>query len=63
MGTVIIGGGPHPTANIYSVSAIDDSGEIASHLCYEIRDGDEVLARFAKFSHAKAMLPLIRSGE
>lgn len=63
MGTVIIGGGPHPTSNIYAVSAVSDDGSVSEPIGFEIRDGDEVLARFKKLSHAVAMLPLIRSGE
>lgn len=63
MGTVIIGGGPRPTSNIYAVAPVSDSGDVVAAAAYEIRDGDEVLARCNKLSHAVALLPLIRSGE
>ena len=62
MGTVVIGAGPHPTAQVYSVTPISDDGVLGTS-SYEIREGAEVLARFAKLSHAQALLPLIRSGE
>jgi hypothetical protein len=65
MGTVIIGGGPRPrpTSNIYAISSVSDDGSSIASLCYEIRDGDEVIARCNMLSHAVALLPLIRSGE
>lgn len=63
MGTVIIGGGPRPGANIYSVSAVAEDGSSSSVIGFEIRDGDEILVRCRKLSHAIALLPLIRSGE
>ena len=65
MGTVIIGGGPRPGATIYAVSRIDQPnvGSTIPSQTWEIRDGEEVLAKFYKLSHAEAILPLIRSGE
>lgn len=60
---IVIGGGPRPTSNIYAISPISDNGEERGTETYEIRDGDEVLMRCRKLSHAVALLPLIRSGE
>jgi hypothetical protein len=61
LSTVIIGGGPRPQARVVQVTEMQaPSGEGVS---YEIRDGAEVLATFAKSSHAFALLPLIQSGE
>lgn len=61
---IIIGGGPRPTANIYAVSMVsNDPSKIEPVAEYQIRDGDEVLLRVAKLSHAQALLPLIRSGD
>ena len=62
MGTVIIGGGPRPTAQIYAVTPISNDG-VLEPCFYEIRDGSEILVRCEKRSHADALLPLIRSGE
>lgn len=59
MSTVVIGGGgPRPQARI--VSVYEEDGTLSS---VEVRDGEEVLLRCAKLSHARALLPLIQSGD
>jgi len=59
MSIVVIGGGPRPNARI--VGMVEE--EATSPNSYAIIDGNEVLAIFGKISHAKALLPLIQSGE
>lgn len=64
MSTVIIGGGPRPQARVVVVNDVGQLGDLLTGTgSYEIRDGLEVVASFAKLSHARALLPLIQSGE
>lgn len=56
---IIIGGGPHPNARIVALQEIT-SPSISS---WAIFDGGECLGTFERLSFAKAMLPLIQSGE
>lgn len=64
MSIIVIGGGPHPQARIVAVSELDTSGNLLNGVTFEIRDGAEVLlSGLAKLSHARALLPLIQSGE
>lgn len=64
MSTVIIGGGgPRPQARIVAVRELGENGQLADETSFEVRDGDSVLLRCTKLSHAKALLPLIQSGE
>ena len=56
---IILDGGPHPNATIYSVSPVGASAPTV----YEIRDGSEALFQCAKLSYLQAILPLVQSGE
>lgn len=56
---IIIGAGPRPNARIVAVQEVD-TPTVSS---WEIRDGKEIVGEFEKVSFAKAMLPLIQSGQ
>lgn len=58
MSVIVIGGGPHPQARIVVISELDSTSQT-----YEIREGDEILGKSQSLSRAKALLPLIQSGE
>jgi hypothetical protein len=57
--SVIIVITPHPQARIVGITEADAT----SPSSYAILDGNEVLAVLQKISYAKALLPLIQSGE
>lgn len=61
---IIIGGGPHPQARIVGIQEIPstEGGQMPA-MTWAIFDGSECLATFGKLSHAKALLPLIQSGQ
>jgi hypothetical protein len=64
MSTVIIGGGPRPQARIVAVSELDGAGTLLNSVTFEIRDGAEVcMSNISKLSYARALLPLVQSGE
>lgn len=64
MSTVIIGGGPRPQARIVAVSELDASGASLNSVTFEIRDGAEIcMSNLLKLAYARALLPLIQSGE
>lgn len=63
MSIIVIGGGPHPQARIVGVTDIGQLNTTLENWTYEIRDGDEILVKCAKLSHAQALLPLIQLGE
>lgn len=58
---IIIGAGPHPNARTVTVTVTEDDG--TSNTSYEVRDGDEVLGKCPRMSFARALLPLIQSGQ
>lgn len=63
MSVIVIGGGPHPQARIVQIRELPaQQGAEYSESAYEIRDGDVILAKCPKLSHAQALLPLIQSG-
>jgi glutamate 5-kinase len=59
MSVIVIGGGPRPNARIVGIVE-DDTVAPGS---FAIVDGNELVAIFAKRSHADALLPLIKSGD
>jgi hypothetical protein len=64
MSVISIGGGPHPQARIVAVSELDTSGNLLNSVTFEIRDGSDILmSGLTKLSYARALLPLVQSGE
>lgn len=63
---IIIGAGPHPNARIVGMQEVSQENtvtNISPTITWAIFDGLTCLGTFEKLSFAKAMLPLIQSGE
>lgn len=64
MSTVVIGGGgPRPNARIVELVDVDASYPAFPGSKWAIFDGAECVGTFGMLSHAKALLPFIKSGE
>lgn len=65
MSTVVVGGGgPRPQARIVELVDVTEpnAGSTVGNK-WAVFDGAECVATFGRLSHAKALLPLIQSGE
>lgn len=63
---IIIGGGPHPNARIVGMQEVSQENTVTNlspTITWAIFDGVECLGTFERLSFAKAILPLIQSGQ